>query len=979
MWCNKGEGPSGSSNKAYLADHRLVPRQDLVDTSVAITRFGPFEVRPDSRELYKFGIRIKIRPQPFQVLSLLIENAGQVVTREQFQQRLWPSDTFVDFEHSLNTAIKELRGILTDSATEPRYIETIPRLGYRFISPVERSEPASLPQSAPEPTRLEAPSPEVQPVVARKPSSRMLMAIFAAAALLLVVTGVALMERGVLHRPGSTASGEVKARPSIAILGFRNMLHRPEDDWMSLGMAEMLRAQLASGQQFRVIPAENIARMNFDLSIPSTDTYGRETLEQIRNHLGTDMVVSGSYLSLKAGGKAKLRIVMQAQDTRTGETIASFTEDGTKADLLQLVSTGGNNLRRALGIGALSETAAREVRASAPANAEADRLYAEGLAKLQSFDLQSARNLFEQSIAADPNFAPSHSALAEGLSELGYDLNAQAEAKKALDLSTNLSREDRFSIEGRYRELIHDPAAATEIYRTLHNFFPDNLDYGLRFGRAQVAANHAADALLTVEALRRLPGPEGKDPRIDLLEASAAERMGNMKRSQQAAAASAARAQSLGSRLMLGYALDSEGWAWTNLGEPDKAIADDSRAREILLAAGDTRTAAKALHGIAFNQRNKGAFTEARQSFEEALNEFRRLGSMWDIASCSHNLGQLLLEQGQLDLAREHLQEALTIQRSQNDKRGVSFNLDGLSNVALSAGHLADAKQMREEALQGFREIGDRRGESIVLRGLAEVLYLQGDLAASTKVYQQAMDLQKDISYTTGLAYSLKGMAEILAEQDRLNEAATATEQSRSIREQNREEARSAENDVQLAEIALNQLRLDVAETLSRRAAAVLEKRQAFGYAALAYSALARTLVAAEKLDQASTAAEHAVALAQKTSDRVAGLQAGFAQAEVSIHNGKSVDAERSLAFLHNQAHVAGYAALELRAQFLLASAELNSGKRDIALAHLGKIQTEARSRGFLLIARQAAKSIATVQGNKSVSSKQSIPTRQRS
>src|SRR5262249_6518937 len=255
--------------------------------------------------------------------------------------------------------------------------------------------------------------------------------------------------------------------------------------------------------------------------------------------------------------------------------------------------------------------------------------------------------------------------------------------------------------------------------------------------------------------------------------------------------------------------------------------------------------------------------------------------------------------------------------------------------------------------------------------------YQQGDLAASSDAYKRAMDVQKDISYTTGLAHSLAGMAEILTVQDRLSEAATATEQSRSIREQNREEARSAENDVQLAEIALNQWRLDVAETLSRRAAAVLEKRQAFGYAALAYSVLARTLLAADKPDQAATAAEQAVSLAQKTSDRIAGLQAGFAQAEVSIHKGKSADAERSLAFLHNQAHVAGYAALELRAQFLLASAELSSGKRDIALAHLGKIQSEARSRGFFLIARQATKSIAAAHGNKTVSSTDLIPSHQ--
>ena len=104
-------------------------------------RFGPWELRPASRELYKFGTKVKLRPQPFQVLDLLISHAGEVVTREQFRQQLWPSDTFVDFEHSLNTAIKELRAVLSDSATEPRYIETLPRLGYRFIFPIEPSAP----------------------------------------------------------------------------------------------------------------------------------------------------------------------------------------------------------------------------------------------------------------------------------------------------------------------------------------------------------------------------------------------------------------------------------------------------------------------------------------------------------------------------------------------------------------------------------------------------------------------------------------------------------------------------------------------------------------------------------------------------------------------------------------------------------------------------------------------------------------------
>jgi TolB-like protein/Flp pilus assembly protein TadD len=102
----------------------------------AIYRLGPFELRARTREVYKNGIRLKVRPQPFQVLLALVAHSGDIVTREELRQLLWPAETFVDFEHGLNTAIKELRGLLNDSANEARYIETLPKLGYRIIVPV---------------------------------------------------------------------------------------------------------------------------------------------------------------------------------------------------------------------------------------------------------------------------------------------------------------------------------------------------------------------------------------------------------------------------------------------------------------------------------------------------------------------------------------------------------------------------------------------------------------------------------------------------------------------------------------------------------------------------------------------------------------------------------------------------------------------------------------------------------------------------
>jgi DNA-binding winged helix-turn-helix (wHTH) protein len=109
-----------------------------------VARFGVFELDLSAGELRKSGVKLRLQGQPFQVLALLLARAGEVVTREELQQKLWPSDTFVDFDHSLNTAINKVREALGDSASSPRYVETLARRGYRFIAPVQRAQRAKL-------------------------------------------------------------------------------------------------------------------------------------------------------------------------------------------------------------------------------------------------------------------------------------------------------------------------------------------------------------------------------------------------------------------------------------------------------------------------------------------------------------------------------------------------------------------------------------------------------------------------------------------------------------------------------------------------------------------------------------------------------------------------------------------------------------------------------------------------------------------
>lgn len=154
-----------------------------------IVRFGVFELDLSAGELRKNGRKIRLQEQPFQVLASLIEHAGEVVSREDLRQRLWPSDTFVDFDHSLNTAINKVREALGDSASSPRYVETLARRGYRFAAPVQRDPAPDTARSTPEPAtdsqqinRAESPStplfhPDLDVPIPRRSLTRGLFAL----------------------------------------------------------------------------------------------------------------------------------------------------------------------------------------------------------------------------------------------------------------------------------------------------------------------------------------------------------------------------------------------------------------------------------------------------------------------------------------------------------------------------------------------------------------------------------------------------------------------------------------------------------------------------------------------------------------------------------------------------------------------------------------------------------------------------------
>jgi tetratricopeptide (TPR) repeat protein len=319
----------------------------------------------------------------------------------------------------------------------------------------------------------------------------------------------------------STAFPAIRHRRSVAVLGFKNLAGKPDEAWLSTAISEMLTTNLAAGEELRLVPGETVAQMKNSLSLADAESYARDTLDKIRQQTSADDVVIGSYLALGSATEGKVQLDLKLQDAQAGDTIVAFSEEGKEAELMDLVSRTGEMLREKLGAGDIAPDDLAAVKAAAPATTDAIRFYSEGLAKQRAYDDRAALALLQKAVDADPNYALAHSALSESWSGVGNHDQSKEEAKRAFDLSGNLSKEDRLWIEGRYRVTTREREKALEIYKTLFDLHPDNLEYGLRFAYWQNELGKSQEALATLELLHKLPAPERDDPSIDFAEEGA--------------------------------------------------------------------------------------------------------------------------------------------------------------------------------------------------------------------------------------------------------------------------------------------------------------------------------------------------------------------------------------------------------------------------------------------------------------------------
>jgi eukaryotic-like serine/threonine-protein kinase len=758
---------------------------------------------------------------------------------------------------------------------------------------------------------------------------------------------------------GSQSSGEratIQPRRSVAVLGFRNLSGKPEQEWVSTALSEILSTELASGDKLRVIAGENVAHMKSDLSLPATDSYAPDTLSKIRGNLGADAVVVGSYLSLEKDSHSPLHIDVRVQDASGGETIAAISESGTEAELAELVARASSALRTKLGVGVISEDEAQRVGSSLPSNPEAVRFYSEGLAKLRAFDAKAASELLEKAVALDPNHALSHSYLAESLSSLGYDERAKAEASKAVELSQNLPRRDQLLVEGRYREMQHDYPAAIEVYRTLWNFFPDDVDNGFRLASTQVEAGQAKEALATVAQLRKLAAPANQDPRLDLAEAEANELLGNFKSAQGEASAAAEQASRQGKRLLMATAKGTEAWDWDRLGEFDKAAAEYAEVQDLFLKSGNPRAAAGALNGIAGVLYDKGDYAGALNAYQRAMTIARQIGAQGMIGTLAQNTGNVYYDLGKLEEARRYYLEALNIDRLLG--RNLGSALGNLANVLEASGDLEGAVRMHEQSLEAFRQQGNRRGEASTLGNLGNILLEQGQLAAGKARYEQMMAIDQQIGYRRGFGFGLWGMSEALMAQDHLAEAHAKTEEAMALRKELGETSNLAHSQLQLAEILLEQGNLPEAASAVLAAVAAFEKQNNEDAGCGANALLTRILLAQAKVQEAEAAATRVTDMCRQGSDRTTQFEAQFALAALRGRTGNFDEAFKMLDTVRSEASRYGYIWYVLQARLYLGELELASGRRSAGRVRLQQLQADARARGFGLIARKSSEAL---------------------
>jgi TolB-like protein/DNA-binding winged helix-turn-helix (wHTH) protein/Tfp pilus assembly protein PilF len=406
-------------------------------------RFGLFEMHMSARELSKSGMKIKLCGQPYLILEVLLRRAGEVVTREELRDKLWQADTFVDFEHGLNTSVKKLRQILCDSAETPRYIETVPRLGYRFIAPVEMiTEEIKGHPEVPESVTVSAPPEAVEPRSTQSRSSGWRL-LGTALAFIALISGAWL-----LKMPGrvqslfgssngaATTSSRVTRINSIAVLPLENLSGDPGQEYFADGMTDELINDLAQLGALRVISRTSVMHYKG----------GKDTVPQIGRELGVDALVEGTVERVAN----RVRIRVQLIETADDRHLWARSYDHELKDVLLLQTTAAHDIAAEIQGQVAGSSADSHLANEHIVQTDVYEAYLKGryfLNKRTPKGLQQAVKYFQQAVDKDSTYARAYAGLSESYALMGGYSNlpptefmpkARGAAWRALELDEQL-------------------------------------------------------------------------------------------------------------------------------------------------------------------------------------------------------------------------------------------------------------------------------------------------------------------------------------------------------------------------------------------------------------------------------------------------------------------------------------------------------------------------------------------------------------
>ena len=475
--------------------------------------FGPFQLDLRTGELRKGGIGINLPDQPFQVLKTLLERPGELVTREELRQRLWSAETFVDFEHGLNAAVRRLRDALGDSADVPRFIETLPRRGYRFIAPVIQPPAAEEAPSHPEEQTKSEALPTPAETLARPLTRARVPAVVATMAL---VAAAILWAFG--YRPWSPAPRESAAengRFMLAVLPFQNLTGDPDKEYLADGMTEELIAQLGRMDPSGVGVIARTSAMQFKKTSKRAD--------QIGSDLGVSHLLEGS---VRTTG-SRIRVAVQLIETRHESQLWAEQYERDARDVLAL--------QREVAEAIVRQITKRLAVTPSYINAEAQRHstiaeayehYLRGRyywSKDTSDRLQKAMEHFRKAIELDSSYALAYSGLADTYVLLGADgflpmseayPLARTAALKALELDDRLG-EAHMSLAAITADYYWDWSEADRHYKRAVALSANDVTV-LRFYSFYLASMGRLDEALDFAERARRVDPVSPDAQMNL-------------------------------------------------------------------------------------------------------------------------------------------------------------------------------------------------------------------------------------------------------------------------------------------------------------------------------------------------------------------------------------------------------------------------------------------------------------------------------